>query len=305
MYHRARQAWATAGRAAACYHAGVKHAALILTLAVCALPAQTPRKVTDAEAREVHRSALLFDAHNDVPLRTVAGFDIGKRAPDGHTDLARLREGGVGAVFFAAWVAPSYAKERQSAKRALEMIDTIRHDISLRYPDGFAPATSADEVEAAHRQGKVAAVIGVEGGHAIENDLRVLRALYALGARYMTLTHVNTNDWADSSGDLRDPSVRHHDGLTDFGREVIREMNRIGMLVDVSHVSDKTFADVLAVSTAPVIASHSSVRALCNVPRNLTDGMMRALAAKGGLVGINFACDYLSQKTAEIGRAHV
>lgn len=281
-----------------CYHAGVKHAALILALTICALQAQT-RKVTDAEVMEVHRSALLFDAHNDVPLRTLAGFDIGKRAGDGHTDLVRLQEGGAGAVFFAAYVAPSYAKERQSAKRVLEMIDTIRHDIVRRYPAGFAPATSADEVEAARRQGKVAAVIGVEGGHAIENDLRVLRSLYALGARYMTLTHVNTNDWADSSGDLDNAAVRHHSGLTDFGREVIREMNRLGMLVDISHVSDKTFADVLATSTAPVFASHSSARALCNVPRNLTDDMIRALAKKGGIVCINFACDFLSQKTAD------
>lgn len=265
---------------------------------MCTLAAQT-RQVSDAEVIKVHSAALLIDCHNDVPLRTLNGFDIGKRAPDGHTDLVRLREGGVGAVFFSAYVAAGYVKERQSAKRALDMIDTIRQDIVLRCPEGFAPAASAAEIEAAHRQGKVAALIGVEGGHAIENDLRVLRSLYALGARYMTLTHSNTNDWADSSGDIRNTAVRHHDGLTPFGKDVIREMNRLGMLVDVSHVADKTFWDVLATSSAPVFASHSSARAVCNVPRNLSDEMIAALAKKGGVVAVNFACDFLSQKTAD------
>ena len=266
-----------------------------------ALEAQD-RRITDAEVAQVHRSAILIDTHNDVPMRTLAGFDIGKRADTGHTDLVRLREGGVGAVFFAAYVAAEYARQGQSAHRVLDMIGTIRHDIVARYPDGFAPAGSAAEIEAGHRQGKVAALIGVEGGHAIENSLHILRDLYALGVRYMTLTHVNTNDWADSCGDEKDPAVQHHNGLTPLGKDVVREMNRLGMLVDVSHVSDRTFWDVLAASEAPVFASHSSCRAVCNVPRNMTDEMIVALAKKGGVVQINFACGFLSQKTADAER---
>lgn len=270
-----------------CYDAPVIRTVAVLLITLGALTAAEP-----------DRPMLLIDCHNDVPLRTVAGFDIGPRAAGGHTDLVRLREGGVGAVFFAAYVAPTFVKERQAARRALEMIDTIRQDIVLRYPDAFLPATSADEVEAARRQGKIAALVGVEGGHAIENSLRVLRTFYRLGARYMTLTHLNTNDWADSAND-----VARHGGLTDFGRDVVREMNRLGMLVDVSHVSDDTFRDVLEVSSAPVIASHSSCRALCNVPRNLTDEMIAAMAARGGVVAINFACDYLSQQAADAAAA--
>lgn len=269
---------------------------------MAALQAQN-RPIADAEVKEVHRSAILIDSHNDVPMKTVAGFDIGPRSATGHTDLVRLREGGVGAVFFAAYVAASYAREGKSAHRALDMIGSIRHDIAARYPDAIAPAASAAEIEAAHRQGKVAALIGVEGGHAIENSLYILRDFYALGVRYMTLTHVNTNDWADSSGDQNNAGVKHHNGLTDFGRDVVREMNRLGMLVDVSHVADKTFRDVLETSAAPVFASHSSCRALCNVPRNMTDEMIVAMARKGGVIQINFSCGFLSQKTADAERS--
>jgi membrane dipeptidase len=262
------------------------------------LPAQD-RDVSDAEVARVHRSALLIDTHNDAPMKTVTGFDIGPRAAGGHTDLPRLREGGVGAVFFAAYVAASYAREGKAAHRVLDMIGSIRHDIAARYPESFALATSAAEIEAARRQGKIAALIGVEGGHAIENSLHILRNLYALGVRYMTLTHSNTNDWADSSGDQKNGRVKHHGGLTAFGREVVREMNRLGMLVDVSHVSDETFRDVLEVSAAPVFASHSSCRALCDVPRNMTDEMIAAMAKKGGVIHINFNCGFISQKTAD------
>ncbi len=272
----------------------------VLLVTVCGMQAQAPaRKISDAEVMKVHKSAILIDTHNDVPMKTMAGFDIGKRAADGHTDLVRLREGGVGAVFFAAYVPAGKVKEKQAAHHALEAIDSIRNDIVRRYPDGFAWADSAGGIEAAHRGGKVAALIGVEGGHAIENSLRILRTFYALGARYMTLTHSNTNDWADSSGDVNNPAIKHHGGLTEFGREVVREMNRLGMLVDVSHVSDETFRDVLEVSSAPVMASHSSCRALCNVPRNMTDEMIVAMAKKGGVIHINFACDFLSQKNAD------
>ena len=200
--------------------------------------AQSRRPVTDAMVREVGQSALLIDTHNDVTSLTVDGYDIATHNPKGHTDIPRLRVGGVGAVFFAAYVDSKYAREHTAAHRALDMIDTVRHDIVGAHPDVFAFATSAAEIEAAHREGKIAALIGIEGGHAIEDDLRLLRDFYALGVRYMTLTHTNTNDWADSAGDVDDKLVKHHNGLTDFGRQVVAEMNRLGMIVDISHVSD-------------------------------------------------------------------
>ncbi len=257
------------------------------------------RKVTDAEVREVHRSALLIDTHNDVTSKTVTGLDIGVRANSGHTDVPRLREGGVGAVFFAAYVAPTYAKDNHSANRALQMIDTVRHDIVAGHPDDFALALTADDVVAAHKRGKIAALIGIEGGHAIEDSPRLLRDFYLLGVRYMTLTHTNTNGWADSSGDTRDKSVQRHNGLNELGKQVIAEMNRLGMIVDISHVADKTFWDALEVSKAPIFASHSSCRALCDVPRNMTDEMIGALAKKGGVIQINFNCGFLTARASD------
>ena len=257
------------------------------------------RTVTDAEVMRVHRSALLIDTHNDVTSRTVDGFDIGPRAPSGHTDIARLKEGGVGATFFAVYVAARYAEGSHSANRALQMIDTVRHDIAARYPNDFMAAASVKDIEEARRRGKIAALMGIEGGHAIEDSLRLLRDYYSLGVRYMTLTHTNTNNWADSSGDIANPQVQHHNGLTDFGKDVVREMNRLGMIVDISHVADKTFWDALAASRAPIFASHSSARALTNVPRNMTDEMIVALAKKGGVVDVNFNCGFISQKSAD------
>jgi len=266
-----------------------------LALLLAASPAQKP---SDEEVQRVHRATLLIDTHNDAPLRVIRGVDFGLRSQEGHTDVPRLREGGVGAVFFSAYVAPGYVPKGQSLRRAVEVIDAVRQDIIARYPDDFVAALTADDIERARRQGKIAALIGVEGGHAIENSLRVLRTFHGLGARYLTLTHFNTNDWADSSGDLNNPKVPHHNGLTDFGRQVIAEMNRIGMMVDVSHVADKTFWDVLEVSKAPILASHSSCRALCADARNLTDEMLRALAAKGGLIQINFNPGFLTKRPA-------
>ena len=243
--------------------------------------------------------SLLIDTHNDLPTEMLKGRDIGIRNTKGHTDIPRLREGGVGAVFFAAWVSPAFVPKHQSAHRALEEIDVIRHDIVAMHPDDFVLALTADDIVRAHREGKIAALIGVEGGHAIEDSLRLLRCYYVLGARYMTLTHVNTNDWADSSGDINNPKLKHHGGLTAFGRKVVREMNRLGMMVDISHVSDATFRDVLKTSTAPVIASHSSCRAISDIPRNMTDEMIRALAKQGGVIDINFGCEFLSQASAD------
>ncbi len=249
--------------------------------------------VPEEEVRRVHRSAILIDAHNDVTSFTVKGLDIGARRERGHTDLARLREGGVGAVFFSAYVGAGFARSGQAAHRVLEMIDTIRHDIVERRPNDFALALSAGDIEQIHRRGKIAALIGIEGGHAIEDSLRILRACYALGARYMTLTHSNTNNWADSSGDQP-----RHGGLAAFGRQVVAEMNRLGMLVDVSHVADSTFWQVLETSRAPVIASHSSCRALSPIARNMSDEMIRALAQKGGVIHINFGCEFVSAESA-------
>jgi membrane dipeptidase len=254
------------------------------------------RTITDAEVMRVHRSTLLIDTHNDVPSRTVEGFDIGSHSSTGHTDIARLKAGGVGAQFFAVYVAASYVNGNRSANRTLQMIDTVRHDIIERYPDDFVLATSAKDIEEAHRRGKIAALMGIEGGHAIEDSLRLLRDYYDLGVRYMTLTHSNTNNWADSSGDIDDAKVKHHNGLTDFGKQVVREMNRLGMMVDISHVADKTFWDALEVSKAPIFASHSSCRALTNHARNMTDDMIVALARKGGVVQVNFYCGFISQK---------
>jgi membrane dipeptidase len=254
------------------------------------------RTVTDAEVMRVHRSTLLIDTHNDVPSRTVEGFDIGSRTGTGHTDIARLKEGGVGAQFFAVYVAASYVTGNRSANRTLQMIDTVRHDIVERYPNDFMLATSAKDIEEAHRRGKIAALMGIEGGHAIEDNIRLLRDYYDLGIRYMTLTHSNTNNWADSSGDVNDRNIKHHNGLTEFGKDIISEMNRLGMMVDISHVADKTFWDALEVSKAPIFASHSSCRALTNHARNMTDDMIVALAKKGGVVQVNFYCGFISQK---------
>ncbi len=254
------------------------------------------RVITEAEVMKVHKSALLIDTHNDITSRTVEGFDIGPRNTSDrptHTDLVRMKEGNIGAQFFAVYVAANYVNGNHSANRALQMIDTVRHDIIGRYPNDFVFAGTAADIEAAHKQGKIAALMGIEGGHAIEDSIRLLRDFYALGVRYMTLTHSNTNNWADSSGDINKPDVQHHNGLTDFGKDVVREMNRLGMMVDISHVADKTFWDALEVSKAPIFASHSSARALADVARNMTDEMIVALAKKGGVVQINFSCGFL------------
>lgn len=260
-----------------------------------ALPAQAPKRtVTDAEVRRAHQRALLIDTHNDATSRTVTGFDIGKAANDGHTDIIRYRAGGFGAQFFAVYVGADYVEGNRSAHRAMEMIDTVRHDIIEKYPKDFALALSADDVIRARKQGKIASLMGIEGGHAIEDSPRLLRDFYALGIRYMTLTHSNTNTWAGSSGDL-DGRTK---GLTPLGKDIVREMNRLGMMVDISHVSDKTFWDALEVSSAPLIASHSSCRSISNIPRNMTDEMIIAMAKKGGVVQVNFGCEFLSQKSA-------
>ena len=268
--------------------------AFAAALAAATLLAQAPgrqkRTVGDAEVMRVHRSAILIDTHNDITDATVAGLDIGKANTDHMTDLPRMKKGGMGAQFFAAYVAPKYVEGNYAANRALQMIDTVRHDIIEKYPNDFLFATTAADIRRAHKQHKIAALLGLEGGHAIEDSLRLLRRYYDEGVRYMTLTHTNSNHWADSSGDTNQPNH----GLTPLGKEVIAEMNRLGMMVDISHVSDKTFWDALETSKAPIFASHSSCRAISPVPRNMTDEMIAALAKKGGVVQVNFACDFLT-----------
>jgi len=258
-----------------------------LLIAVTQIPAV--RTVSDAEVAEVQKSALIIDTHNDTPMKVMGGFDITRSNPAASTDLPRIRAGNIGAIFFAAYVPKKYAGHGAAAY-CRKAIDAIRNGIAGAHPDSFMLATTADGIETAHKQGKIAALIGIEGGHAIEDNLDLLREFAELGARYMTLTHSNTNNWADSSGDKP-----HHGGLTDFGRKVVLEMNRLGMIVDISHVSDDTFRDVLAVSKAPVFASHSSCRALSHAKRNMTDDMLKALGAKGGVIQINFACSFLNE----------
>jgi membrane dipeptidase len=252
----------------------------------------------DAEVKKITKAAILIDTHNDIPSFTIQGADIGN-SPKNHTDIQRLREGGVGAVFFSVYVAATYVMGNHSANRTLQMIDTVYQDIVNRYPDTFQLALSASDIERAQRKHKIAALLGIEGGHAIEDSPRLLRDYYRLGVRYMTLTHWNTNNWADSSGDTDNPDVAHHNGLTPLGKEIVHEMNRLGMMVDISHTADKTFYDALETSQAPIIASHSSCRAVTNVPRNMTDDMIRALAKKGAVMQINFNCGFVSQKSAD------
>jgi membrane dipeptidase len=238
----------------------------------------------------------VIDGHNDLPWairestaapRDVLAYDL-RRRTTGNTDLERLRQGGVGGQFWSVYV----PAERVSAKAQLEQIDIARRVIAL-YPDRLALATSAGEVEQAMREGRIASLLGMEGGHAIENSLGALRAYYALGARYMTLTHSQTLDWADSATD-----EARHSGLTRFGEEVVREMNRLGMLVDLSHVSPATMEDALRVSEAPVIFSHSSARALCDHPRNVPDDVLQSVRANGGVVMVTFVTAFISPELA-------
>jgi membrane dipeptidase len=272
---------------------------LNVALVLLALPlgAQQPRTrpVTQTEVDRITREAILIDTHDDVTSKTVTGYDIATPNKTGQTDLPRMK-GFLGAEFFAVYVGAEYVNGNHSANRALEMIDTVKTDILAAHPNDFVFATTAADIERAHREHKIAALMGIEGGHAIEDSLRLLRDYYTLGVRYMTLTHFNTNNWADSQGDVDDPKVTHHNGLTPFGKQVVLEMNRLGMMVDISHTADATFYAAIATSTAPIIASHSGCRAVSSYTRNMTDDMIRALAKNGGVMQINFGCDFLSQR---------
>jgi membrane dipeptidase len=263
-------------------------------LAAWSLLAQSAPGVS-AKARQIHNSAIVVDTHADTPQRFLdENFDIGSSNPKdiGHISLDKTRAGNLGAEFFSIWVEPSF--KGQFAHRAVDLIDSV-YEQAARHPDRMMMAFSVDDIERARKQKKLAALMGIEGGHAIENDIRLLREFYRLGVRYMTLTWSNTNEWADSSGDIDDTKVEHHNGLTDFGKQVVLEMNRLGMMVDISHVADKTFYDAVATSKAPVIASHSSARALTNAPRNMTDDMLRAVTKNNGVVMVNFFNGFIDE----------
>jgi len=250
-----------------------------------------PNRVPD-----VHRRAIIVDGHCDTPYRLFRhNVHLDEHDTEAQADLRSLREGGITASFFAAYVPPFYA-DRGAAQFAHRLIDII-HAEAARRPDELSFVTDSAGIRAAKKDGKLALMIGVEGGHAIEDSLDTLRGLYERGARYMTLTHVNTNNWCDSSGD-----AGRHGGLTDFGRDVVGTMNDLGMIVDVSHISDNAFRDVLATTRLPVVATHSSCRALCNHPRNLTDDMLRDLAANGGVCMINFFSAFISDEAAQAVR---
>jgi membrane dipeptidase len=261
----------------------------VLTISLVAF-AQNASPDSQAPARQIHDQAIVVDTHADTPQRILDdGYDLGQPNAEVNVNFEKAKAGNLGAEFFSIWVEPSDGNLEHPARRAFDLIDAV-YQQAAKHPDQMVMAFSADDIVKARTGPKprLAALMGIEGGHAIENDLHLLRDFYRLGARYMTLTWSNTNDWADSSGDIENPKVQHHNGLTPFGKEVVLEMNRLGMMVDISHVADKTFWDTLAVTKAPVIASHSSARALSGAGRNLTDDMLRAVAKNGGVVGVNF-----------------
>jgi membrane dipeptidase len=240
-------------------------------------------------AKKLHFSSIVLDTHDDTTQRFFSkDYDLGKRNPDGHIDIPRMREGGMNAIFFSIWI-DGRIMGPPAVQKALDQIDAV-HENVRKYSKDLVICRTAAEVRDAHKQGKIAALIGVEGGHMIGNDIRVLRMFGDLGVRYMTLSHFYNDEWADSSTDKP-----VHNGLTDFGKDIVREMNRQGIMVDISHVSDKTFYDALEVSKAPLIASHSSCRALCNHVRDMSDDMIKALAAKGGVIQINYEKSFIDQ----------
>jgi membrane dipeptidase len=241
------------------------------------------------QAKKLHFSSIVLDTHDDTTQNfSDETFDLGKRNSIGHIDIPRMREGGLNAIFFSIWI-DGRIMGPPAIQKALDQIDAIKQNVKSHSND-LVLARTADDIRRAHEQGKIAALMGIEGGHMLGNDIRMVRIYSELGVRYMTLSHFYNDEWADSSTDK--PA---HNGLTDYGKDIVREMNRTGMLVDISHVSDKTFYDALEVSKAPLIASHSSCRALCNHPRDMTDDMIKTLAAKGGVIQINYEKSFIDQ----------
>jgi membrane dipeptidase len=291
--------------------------ALLASLAVAVpaiLFAQTPAKpspkmTTKLTPEQVERSAIIIDTHADTPQRIVdENYDLADTLNGGNWNLESAEKGNLGAEFFSIWVDP-VPNQGHFARRTLILIDGVKQQVA-KHSDKMTFVTSPEGIERAHREHKIAALMGIEGGHSIEDSLALLRQYYALGVRYMTLTWSNSNGWADSSGDINDPKVSHtKEGLNEFGKDVVYEMNRLGMMVDVSHVSDRTFFRTLIITRAPVIASHSGARALCDAPRNMTDDMLRAIAnsggpgSKGGVVQVNFYSAFVSQKYRDAQKA--
>ena len=270
---------------------GAVAAAAALACGMAAVVASQQPADVSPRAAQIHRDAIVIDTHADTVQRMFFDktFDVGARHADGNIDIPRMREGGLDALFFSIWV-PSDVTGPPAVKRALDLIDAV-HEGVRTHPNDLVLATSSADIRRAASNHKLAALMGMEGGHMIDDDLGMLRNYAALGVRYLTLTHFKNNNWADSSTDT--PA---HNGLTPFGKDVVRELNRLGMLVDISHVADKTFYDALAVTRAPVIASHSSCRAIDQHARNMSDEMMRALAANGGVMMINYEVSFLSEE---------
>jgi membrane dipeptidase len=273
---------------------------LLMTLATAADP--KPVQLTD-EALRIHKEALLVDGHNDLPwqLREKADLsfrklDIAREQKDIHTDIPRLKKGGVGAQFWAAYVPVESRKKGTAVRETLEQIDVI-HRMVRTYPDDLEMAYTVNDILRIRKQGKIASLIGVEGGHSIDNSLGVLRMYYRLGVRYMTLTHTETLDWADSATD----EAKHH-GLTPFGEQVVREMNRLGMMVDISHVSAETMKHAIRISRAPVIASHSSAFALAPHVRNVPDDVLKLVKENGGVVMVNFYPGFITPEGARASK---
>ncbi len=287
-------------------HSSLLSALIFCTLVLFALVLSAPFSsgqspngsdtAVSAKARAIQDSAIVVDTHADTPQYFLdAGYDIGSTDPNDfeHISLDKARRGNLGAEFFSIWVDPG-TNQGHFAQHTFDLIDSV-YEQAAHHPDRMVMAFSVADIERAHKEHKLAALMGIEGGHSIENDMHLLRDYYRLGVRYMTLSWSNTNEWADSSGDINDVKVQHHNGLTYFGKEVVHEMNRLGMMVDISHVADKTFWDVIATSKAPIIASHSSARALTNAPRNMTDDMLKAVAKNGGVVDVNFYSGFVDE----------
>ena len=260
-----------------------------------------------ARGAKLTHDAIVVDTHLDAPDQLDEKWaDVATKGATDHFDIPRAQQGGLTAPFFSIYVSAAYA-DKGAAHRALDLID-LTHRVVDAHPKEMVMATSVGDIRSAKQAGKIAVLMGIEGGHAIEDSIPVLREMYRAGVRYITLTHTNTNNWADSSGpfylpDFDPKKSAIHNGLTDFGRSVVKEMNRLGMIVDISHTSDATVDAVLAVSRAPVMASHSSCRAIDNMPRNLTDDQIKRIAAKGGIVDINFGSAFLDQKGYDALRA--
>jgi len=275
--------------------------ALISPCILLAEPTKRKPVVLTDEAKAIHREALLVDGHNDLPWQyrekndlSFYSIDIRRPQKNLHTDIPRLREGGVGAQFWAAFVPASTRKDSSSIKMTLEQIDVI-HRFVKAYPQDFEFALSVEDILRIRKAGKIASLIGIEGGHSIDNSLGVLRTYYDLGVRYMTLTHSETLDWADSATDKPKSN-----GLSPFGEEVVREMNRLGMLVDLSHVSADTMRHALRITRAPVVFSHSSAFALADHPRNVPDDVLKLLPKNGGVVMVNFYSGFIVPEAARL-----